>query len=278
MRRRPLRTLWLALAAGLAIALGPATVTPAVAAAPFPHVMAATGDSITRAFDVGWCCVLQDSPSRSWSTGTSSSVYSHYRRLLTVDSGLAGHAYNDARSGAKMADLAGQLGAAASQRADYATVLMGANDVCTSSLATMTPTATFEAQFRTALSAFVAARPKARVFVASIPDIYRLWSVFHNNILATTTWKYFKICQSMLNSANTEEQRQQVVQREIADNEALARVCAEFTQCLWDGYAVYKTQFSASDVSTVDYFHPSVSGQDRLARVTWSVGYWPWVG
>jgi hypothetical protein len=27
-------------------------------------------------------------------------------------------------------------------------------------------------------------------------------------------------------------------------------------------------------VSTVDYFHPSVAGQNKLADRTWSVGYW----
>jgi lysophospholipase L1-like esterase len=276
MRLPRLRLIWLPLALSAAIVLVPAA--PSSAAAPYPRVMAAAGDSITRAFDVGWCCVLQDSPSHSWSTGTASTVYSHYRRLLTVDSSLSGRAYNDARSGAKMADLYGQLGAAAQQRADYVTVLMGANDVCTSSIATMTPTATVEAQFRNALSAFLAARPKARVFVGSIPDIYHLWSVLHTNALAAFTWDYFNICQSMLNEANTEEQRQQVAAREAADNAAIASVCASFAQCRWDGYAVFHTQFSASDVSTVDYFHPSISGQNRLASVTWSVGYWLSVG
>ena len=264
--------------AAVALLLTSLTATPAAAATRYPHVMAATGDSITRAFDVGWCCILQDSPTNSWSTGTSSSVYSHYRRLLTVSPQLAGHNYNDARSGARMQDLAGQLGAAANQRADYLTILMGANDVCTSSISTMTPTATFEAQFRTALASFTAARPNARVFVSSIPSIYRLWYLLHGNLLAAATWKYFKICQSMLNENNTELQRQQVVAQEVADNDALARVCAQFIQCRWDGYATYNTTFSTSAVSTVDYFHPSISGQNRLAAVTWAAGYWPAVG
>ncbi len=32
--------------------------------------------------------------------------------------------------------------------------------------------------------------------------------------------------------------------------------------------------FSASQVSTLDYFHPSLSGQAALARVTWAVSWW----
>jgi hypothetical protein len=31
-------------------------------------------------------------------------------------------------------------------------------------------------------------------------------------------------------------------------------------------------------VSTVDYFHPSIKGQNRLASVTWAAGYWPQIG
>ena len=34
----------------------------AQAAPPYPNSMASTGDSITRAFDVGWCCTLADAP------------------------------------------------------------------------------------------------------------------------------------------------------------------------------------------------------------------------
>jgi len=32
--------------------------------------------------------------------------------------------------------------------------------------------------------------------------------------------------------------------------------------------------FSASQVSTLDYFHPSLSGQAALARVTWAASWW----
>jgi lysophospholipase L1-like esterase len=240
-----------------------------------PRVMASTGDSITRAFNVGWCCVLADSPSRSWSTGASTSVHSHYRRLIAIDPRLLGHAYNDAASGARMRDLAGQLARAAAQRADYVTIEMGANDVCTSSAATMTTVTDFEAQFRAAMRQFTETRPRARILVASIPDIYRLWTLFHDNPVATLTWSTFGICPSMLRPTNTETLRQQARAREMAFNEVLGRVCSEFSRCRWDNGAVFNNQYAPADVSTVDYFHPSVRGQNTLAAVTWAAGYWP---
>jgi lysophospholipase L1-like esterase len=237
--------------------------------------MASTGDSITRAFNVGWCCAFQDSPARSWSTGTSSTVLSHYRRLVTLDPQISGHAYNNALRGARMSDLERQMQLSASQGADYVTVEMGANDLCRSSIANMTPTSTFKGQFRAALAAFVEARPEAHVLVASIPNLYQLWRLFRYDPTARFVWSTFGICRSMLSASNTEAMRLQVAAREHELNDALRDVCAEFVaQCRWDGYAVFNTAFTRSDVSTVDYFHPSTTGQNRISTVTWATGYW----
>lgn len=264
---------WFIMAATVPVLLG-VTVMPARATLAYPNSMASVGDSITRAYDIGWCCILSDSPQYSWSTGYSTSVNSQYRRLLALNPTISGHEYNDARTGAKMANLDSQVKTAAGQAVNYLTVLMGANDLCTSSIATMTPTATFQAQVQQALTDFFATDSNGHVYLSSLPNIYQLWSVLHTNALARSTWASFKICQSMLNANNTEAQRQQVVAQEVADNNVLATVCAQFTNCRWDGLAAYNTQFPAGDVSTVDYFHPNIQGQNLVASVSWSAGYW----
>jgi hypothetical protein len=64
------------------------------------------------------------------------------------------------------------------------------------------------------------------------------------------------------------------VQREAELNAALASVCAAYPTCRFDGYATYNTSFTASDVSTIDYFHPSLQGQNKIAAVTWGASYW----
>ena len=262
--------------AGLAAPTAPAG--PAAAATTsiaLPNSMASTGDSITRSYNAtSNGCFLVDCPQYSWSTGTST-VNSHYQRLLAANPQISGRAYNDAKTGAKMAALDAQVKTAASRGVQYLTVMMGANDVCTSSRSTMTPTATFESQFQTALTDFFAAAPTAHVFVSSIPNVYQLWSVLRTNSSARNAWSSFKICQSMLASTNTEADRQAVLSQEQADNAALARVCAQFVNCKWDNLATFNYQFAASDVSTIDYFHPSVAGQAHLAATTWSAGYWP---
>jgi lysophospholipase L1-like esterase len=173
-----------------------------------------------------------------------------------------------------MADLDGQVLAAKSQHAQYLTVLMGANDLCTRSIGAMTPTATFRSQFTRALADFTSDNPNAKVFVSSIPNLYQLWSTLHTNPVARSTWSTFGLCQSMLSPTNTETQRRQVVNQEVADNQVLQQVCSANPQCRFDGGATYAFAFSAANVSTVDYFHPNLTGQSDLARISWKASYW----
>jgi lysophospholipase L1-like esterase len=261
----------LALLAGL-VPMSAAGSPPAL-----PNSMASTGDSITRAFDMSiwpWC-LLSDCPAYSWSTGSSTSVSSQYRRILMKNPAISGHAYNDAKTGANMSALDGQLLTAAGQNVQYVTVLMGANDLCTSTIASMTPTATFESQFRQALSDFFAKDPGANVYVSSLPDIYQLWSTLHGNSSAQSAWKNYNICQSMLSANNSEADRQKVVAQEAADNQVLASVCGSFVgKCRWDSYAGFNFKFPATDISGIDYFHPNLRGQNDIATVTWSASFW----
>ena len=173
-----------------------------------------------------------------------------------------------------MDDAPGQATQAVGQHVRYVTVLLGANDLCTSSPATMTSPAAFQADFETTMATLMAQNPQPYVFVSSIPNIYQLWTVLKGNSLARWAWANFHICQSMLGATRTEEERQQVVAREQAFNQILADICAQYTRCRWDDEAVYNYPFKASDVSTLDFFHPSLSGQAALARVTWNASWW----
>src|SRR6266516_3638358 len=83
--------------AGIAVAIAIAALigSAAVAAgASYPNSIASTGDSITRAYNTGFF-PYTDNPSASWSTGTNTTVVSHYTRLLALQPAIAGHAYND---------------------------------------------------------------------------------------------------------------------------------------------------------------------------------------
>jgi lysophospholipase L1-like esterase len=263
----------------VAVLVAAALLLPVAAeAVSYPDSMASTGDSITRAYNTGFF-PYTDNTAGSWSTGTNTTVSSHYRRLLALNPAIQGKNYNYARSGARMVDLNGQLTAVASRHVDYVTVLMGGNDVCTSSPATMTSVADFSSQFTLAMDAFTRSSPNTRVFVASIPRVLRLWSTLKNNGTARFVWALFGVCQSMLKNplsttAADVARRTAVDEREQAFNGVLESVCASHPHCLFDGNATFNYAFTTADISTRDYFHPSLTGQKNLAAGTWAVGFW----
>ncbi|MEU8106626.1 GDSL-type esterase/lipase family protein [Nonomuraea muscovyensis] len=269
----PRRTL--TLLAAVTLVFAPAVGSPAAAdAAQVPDAMASLGDSITRGFNA--CGFFVDCTSRSWSTGSYATVNSHYLRLREANPSAVAH--NDARSGAKVADLPGQADRAVSQGVDHVTILIGANDACTSSEAGMTTVADFESRFRTAMGRLTTGLPEASVFVSSIPDVKRLWEVGRNSSSARAAWSAFSICQSMLADPRSTdpadaERRDRVRQRVSDYNAVLARVCAEQARCRYDGGAVFSHPFALSHLSTWDYFHPNTSGQRLLAEITYTAAF-----
>jgi lysophospholipase L1-like esterase len=268
MRRPTFGLVMVAAVVSFALAL----VAPGVAQsqASFPQTMVAVGDSITTATDVDWCCVNPNggNPQFSWSTGTDPSVDSHYQRLVGASGGAPLTTVNAAVPGADSSDLRTQLREAAG--ADYVTVLIGGNDVCWNP----TPLGVFRQRVKPAFAEYFAAAPNSKMFVSSIPNIYRLWSTLHTNLRAQLTWNAFNICPEMLSASVTDAQRQKLLQLEESFNDVLASTCAQYTGCRWDRYATFNYNFTASDISTVDYFHPSIQGQNTLAAVTWNASYW----
>lgn len=264
----------------LLVSLSFVSGAPASAAPPPPPAsIVALGDSITQATNA--CCWYGNHPANSWSTGSAfwDGVYSHRERIrATLNPGVA--AYNNSRAGARAADLAAQASAAVSQGAlsagpDYVTVLMGANDACTSSPSTMTAPETFRQQVHDALVTLNAGLPNGHVFVSSIPDIYRLWQIFNGSSTARFVWSVAGICQSMLSSSNTEQDRLTVRQRVVDFNTILGQECAALPGfCLYDGGATFAFQFGTEHVSRLDYFHPSLRGQADLAALTWGNSWW----
>lgn len=254
-------------------ALIPTPDAPATATTPpRPRSMAALGDSITRGFDS--CSPLQDCPEKSWATGTSADVNSHAKRL-----GLPADAvFNNAETGARMSDLAGQAREAVRERADYVTILMGANDACRRTEAEMTSPGTFESQFRDALHVLREGLPHTRVLVVSVPDLGRMWETGHDEMLARTVWSVANVCQSILEDPQSAkpaalDRRQRVRDRVTAYNAKLREVCSTWSNCRYDGGVVNTQRFGKNDVSHWDWFHPSVAGQRTLAEVTSRQGY-----
>jgi lysophospholipase L1-like esterase len=271
---RPFRAL-ATLAAGAVLAL--VTLAPATAATaappPLPDSMAAIGDSITQAVDV--CCFYRNWPGHSWATGNVplDGIASHYERIRAENPAIRGHRWNNAVSGARMADAPGQARRTVEQGAEYVTILMGANDLCGWDGA-LTPTATFRAQFQETLQILREGLPGSHVFVASIPNLYQLWSVLRTHPLAQVVWQTADICPSMLDFFNSAADRQAVIDRQRELNDVLRDVCATWSRCRFDNDLTYEYDFTRDQVSRLDFFHPSLRGQATLAALTWEASWW----
>jgi lysophospholipase L1-like esterase len=281
-KRSPVRSTYHLVRWGLSVLVVAVTavvlpVTPASATAGAPGSMAGLGDSITRGFNAcGW---YVDCTYRSFSTGGSSLVSSHYLRIRAKNPAIAGNNHNDARSGAKASAMPAQAATAVSQKVQYVTMLIGANDACTGSESTMTSVAGYRSSIDSALVTLKTGLPDARIAVISIPDVYRLWQVGRTNAAALVAWSTYGVCQSMLHrawstSSTDENRRQRVRQRVIDYNTQLAEACAAYgPNCVFDDNAVFGYQFTLSQVSTWDYFHPNTSGQAVLARISYTAGF-----
>ncbi|ARF72367.1 hypothetical protein B7C62_08830 [Kitasatospora albolonga] len=237
---------------------------------PRPGSVAAVGDSITRGFDA--CSVLADCPEVSWATGSDAGVRSLAVRLLGA-SKAAERSWNHAVSGARMVQLPEQMALAAKERPDLVTVMMGANDACRGSVRLMTPVADFRASFEASMRQLRAGAPKAQVYVASVPDLKRLWSEGRQDESIRKVWS-LGICPSMLADADdlgpaAVARRDAVRDRVVAYNEVLRDVCAKDRYCRYDGGAVFGFRFTGAQLSPWDWFHPSRDGQARLAEIAY---------
>lgn len=235
-----------------------------------PASIAAVGDSVTTGFDA--CAVLSDCPEVSWATGSSPQVDSLAVRLLGKTK-AAQRSWNYAATGARMADVAGQMARAVTRKPELVTVMAGANDACRDTADAMTSVADFRTQFEDAMGTLRDALPKTQVYVASVPNLMRLWEQGRTNPMGKQVWK-LGICPSMLSdpeslTAAANQRRETVQERVEAYNKVLEEVCEKDRRCRFDDGAVYDFRFGAEQLSQWDWFHPSVNGQARLAEIAY---------
>src|SRR3990170_1299064 len=133
---------------------------------PLPDTMAAVGDSISQAASTGGS-LGADYPQNSWSTGTNSTVNSHYLRLLALGAPISGQNNNLSVSGAKAAGLNFQMWnvLALEPQPNYLTVQIGGNDLCTDTFDAMTSVTDFRTQFQTAMTTLTTGSPDTNVRV-----------------------------------------------------------------------------------------------------------------
>lgn len=248
------------------------TPPPPTTAAPFEvSAIASLGDSMSLA--VNACDRSGSCPEVSWSTGTDPQVQSLASRVAAT-SGAVPTTEILASDGASVESLPDQAARAVELQPDLVTVLIGANDVCAPSYDAMTPEATFTQNVTTAFSTLATGLPNARVYVSSVPNLVRLIDAKKDDPTAVATWGKIAQCRSILFNATSSDQADVDRRASIASlietfNAALAAGCASHPHCIWDDDAAFDLEFTGDDVSSIDFFHPSAAGQQKLAAVAW---------
>jgi lysophospholipase L1-like esterase len=244
------------------------TAVASSASAAFPSKVTSLGDSITRAFQT--CSFpFTDCPENSWATGTSSKVKSVFFRIKEHNSKAT--ETNRAVTGAKVASLNKQAKEAVSDKAEFVTILIGANDACANP---STSQASFTSAFQEAINTLKSGLPNARIYVSSIPNVFHLWELFHTNKTATRSWEFTKECPGIMTEPTSEgtaakNRRAATLAAEEGYDATLKSICAATANCQYDNGALFGASFVASEVSTNDYFHPSITGQASLALLAW---------
>ncbi len=223
-------------------------------------------------------------------------------------------AFNQAVSGAIMADFAAQANAVVTaaagdpdvDAAGMVSVLLGNNDVCSASgvfvLTDPLVLDHFEQQYRAGLDV-LAASPATRdayVHVSSIPAIYWLWIAKRTNFVCRLFIWPFVPCQILLANPTNDcgaadsyldpdtihpDDGPDCVRRKefhaaIRDvyNPILADVLLEYKTAgrLPNAYFVdiFDFQFEDGHVNDGDCFHPSIAGHDVLAGEAWCRSHW----
>ena len=238
--------------------------------------MAAFGDSITRAFNANGPI---DHPQNSWSTGSTGvggvKVQSHAETIGKA-TGRPVIARNAAKTGATTKDLARQVKSTADIKLDYATILIGANDLCGQKAPISPETAFKPGPFRerveSAISTLIAKNPDIKILLLGIPDLPRLQRIGRDTA-CQTRWTRYGICKSLLNANVTDEQIEMFTALWRDANKALESIALNHPEHVLFDSKLSEYPFEREHLSSVDCFHPNIVGQNLLSRETWNPGW-----
>lgn len=272
-----------AIAMGLALVAVLAGCTPPEAAPATPTEtpdsqmrtvasIAVVGDSMS----VGMAaCGSRDAcPEASWALGTDPSVSSIRERVSAATGGAEIAPLSLARPGAVVADRITAVEKARGDSADLVLVAIGTNNVCTSSMDKITPVDEFGQTYAELLSTIRAGVPDAPIVAVSLPDITQLWEAGRGDSTIVRLWNQSPSCRTLLGDADSDaaadvQRRASVAETLAGYNAAIIDACAEVSGCTTDEGAVARMTFTLDDISSADHFHPSASGQAKVAAAAW---------
>ncbi len=218
-----------------------------------------------------------------WLNGYTN-VNSHNQRISAIWGTVGRKNFVNAVGGAAMHDFPPQAMRAVKQKAQYVTVLMGHNDVCQTQAWMIPSDEDYERNFRLGMDVLKNGLPAgATIYVVGIADLKRLWTVAQDKqalgiVNCVRIWSLDRFpCSTVVDPDNTEVDRLYIQTRNVAFNDILRRVTAEYEAADTHHYyffsdVLFLYDFTEQEVSDLDCFHPSALGQTNIAEITWSDG------
>jgi lysophospholipase L1-like esterase len=259
--------------------------------APLPALLAAIGDSYSQAFNVS-PAYRSNHPQFSWVVGAAktdgvNSLLERFRALgaspTVVDAATSGRKMDDAP---RQADLvvAAAKGLQPGQTA-YVTFELGTNDLCASP-DPQTDILDFTVQLRTAIYTLRTGLPAgSRILMLPVPDFPHFHDITQADAAARA---YLALplnsnrCPPYLgtNGPATRAESDSLLSQYDA---ALKGMCDDIDAsegatgrlyCTYNSALLADSDFTIGDLSTYDYFHPSLSGQAKMAEDAWRADVW----
>lgn len=243
--------------------------------------IAAFGDSITRAFNANGPV---DHPWNSWATGNSDEVglfrrghVKSHAELLSELTGKQVYVHNVAKSGAKSDDLARQVDAVKNIPVHYATMLIGANDLCANGKpigdGIQADMSKFGGRVESAIQKLIAHHPDVKILLVSIPDMPRLQRI-GSGTSCQARWTAFGICKNLLRDGISSEELSLFERQWQSANEDLESIASRHPTNVLYNPRLAEYPFERKLLSDMDCFHPNIAGQNLLSSETWSTGWW----
>jgi lysophospholipase L1-like esterase len=265
--------------------------TPVPTPVPLPSLLGAIGDSYTQAWSVS-PSYLYDHPQFSWAIGTDAndgvtSLLERFRALgaspSVVDAATSGKQMNDALRQANLVVAAAQkLGPG---QTAYVTFELGTNDLCASPNA-MTDPALFQTELTGALAALRAGLPAgSRILMLPVPDFAHFRAITQADPTAKALLAQpanANRCAPYLGTSSASALTKANGYLALYDA-ALKGVCDDIDAneattgrlyCVYNAALLADSDFTIDDLSTYDYFHPSLAGQAKMAQDAWAADVW----
>lgn len=216
-----------------------------------------------------------DAPQNSWATGANPAVNSIYQRILALNEGIRGHAYNLAVSGSKVGDLVRQANEAAALPVKPELVIIQSidNDMgCDGTDAqNYRP---FGATLARALDILVASNPDVQIFIINQWATAKNFATVARSIPdQRTSLAEDGPCGLLKPSGKLRPAGIASYERILAGYyKQIKLVCARLADCSTDHNALHRMVIQRSDLAP-DGGHLSVRGQRRMAAVAWQALY-----